>query len=141
MKKPLTKKPARKSPKPQFEMSQAMRDRMEKAMATVGRLADKEARKDDKVQREARAAIADTFDAWLDWLEESAPEQVDEVFFELGCFATATNRRRIFKHAKAPEGVVEKVQEQVELWKIEEAEARAATDHETQDQETADANV
>lgn len=141
MKKSLTKKPARKSAKPQFEMSQAMRDRMEKAMATVGRLADKEARKDDKVQREARAAIADTFDAWLDWLQESAPEQVDEVFFELGCFATSTNRRRIFKHAKAPEGVVEKVQEQVELWKIEEAEVKEAAALEAQNQESADANA
>ena len=58
-----------------------------------------------------------------------------------GCFATATNRRRIFKHAKAPEGVVEKVQEQVELWKIEEAEVKAAAAFDAQDKETADANV
>ena len=52
-------------------------------------IADMQARKDDKIQREARLAIAETFDAWLDWLEETAPEQVEDVFFELGCFATA----------------------------------------------------
>lgn len=126
MKKSLSQKPARKPRSSQFEMTSAMEARMQKAMVLIGNIADKQARKDDKIQREARMAIAETFDAWLDWLEETAPEQVEDVFFELGCFATATNRRRMFKHAKAPEGVAERAQEQVDRWKAEEEAAKAA---------------
>ena len=95
-------------------------------MISIGNIAGKQARKDDKVQREARLAIAETFDAWIDWLEEEAPDQIEEMFFELGCFATASNRRRMFKHAKAPEGVAERAQEQVDQWKAEEEAAKAA---------------
>ena len=130
MKKSLSQKPARKPRPSQFQMTPAMQLRLEKAMASVGNLADKQARKDDKVQRQARTAIAETFDAWLDWLEETAPEQIEEMFFEIGCFATATNRRRIFKHAKAPEGVAERAQEQVDRWKAEEEAAKAAAEAE-----------
>lgn len=93
---------------------------------SIGNIADKQARKDDKIQREARMAIAETFDAWLDWLAETAPEQIEETFFELGCFASATNRRRMFKHAKAPEGVAERAQAKVDQWKAEEEAAMAA---------------
>ncbi|WP_145953385.1 hypothetical protein [Oceaniglobus indicus] len=131
MSKSLPQKPARKPRAAQFQMTPAMQQRMEKAMVSIGSFADKAARKDDKVQREARMAIADTFDAWLDWLEETAPEQIEETFFELGCFATATNRRRLFKHAKAPEGVAERAQEQVDRWKAEEKAAKAAAEAET----------
>ena len=99
---------------------------MQKAMVSIANIADQKARKNDKIQREARMAIAETFDAWFDWLEEAAPEQIEEIFFELGCFATATNRRRMFKHAKAPEGVAERAQEQVDRWKVEEEAAKAA---------------
>ncbi|WP_322865933.1 hypothetical protein U5922_006830 [Aquicoccus sp. G2-2] len=130
MKKSLSQKPARKPRASQFQMTPAMQLRLEKAMASVGNLADKQARKDDKVQRQARIAIAETFDAWLDWLEENAPEQIEEMFFEIGCFATATNRRRLFKHAKAPEGVAERAQEQVDRWKAEEEAAKAAAEAE-----------
>ena len=126
MKKSLSRKPARKSPSSQFEMTPAMEARLAKAMASIGSIADKKARKDDKVQREARMAIAETFDAWLDWIEDAAPEQVEEIFFELGCFASATNRRRMFKHAKAPEGVAERAQAQVDQWKAEEEAVKAA---------------
>ena len=132
MKKSLAQKPARKARPSQFEMTPAMQARMQKAMASIGNIADKQARKDDKVQREARLAIAETFDAWLDWMEETAPEQVEDVFFELGSFATATNRRRMFKHAKAPEGVAERVQEQVDQWRAEEEAAKAAAAEDAQ---------
>ena len=132
MKKSLSQKPARKPRSSQFEMTPAMEARMQKAMASIGNIADKQARKDDKVQREARLAIAETFDAWLDWMEEAAPEEFEDVFFELGCFATATNRRRMFKHAKAPEGVAERAQEQVDRWKAEEEAAKAAAAEEAQ---------
>lgn len=125
MKKSLSQKPARKPRASQFQMTPAMQLRLEKAMASVGNLADKQARKDDKVQRQARTAIAETFDAWLEWLEEAAPERIEEMFFEIGCLATATNRRRIFKHAKAPEGVAERAQEQVDRWKAEDEAAKA----------------
>ncbi|WP_417607408.1 hypothetical protein [Primorskyibacter flagellatus] len=139
MKKSLSQKPARKPRSSQFQMTPAMELRMVKAMASVGSLADKQARKDDKVQREARMAIAETFDAWLEWLEENAPEQVEEMFFELGCFATATNRRRLFKHAKTPEGVAQRAQEQVDRWKAEEEAAKAAAEVEAA-QSAADAD-
>ncbi|WP_281985114.1 hypothetical protein [Thalassorhabdomicrobium marinisediminis] len=128
MKKSLSQKPARKPRASQFQMTPAMQLRMQKALTSVGNLADQQARKDDKIQREARMAVAETFDAWLDWLEENAPEQVEEMFFELGCLATATNRRRIFKHAKAPEGVAERAQEQVDRWKAEEDAAKVAAE-------------
>lgn len=130
MKKSLSQKPARKPRPTQFQMTPAMQLRLEKAMASVGNLADKQARKDDKAQRQARMAIAETFDAWLEWLAETVPEQIEEMFFELGCLATATNRRRIFKHAKAPAGVAERAQEQVDRWKAEEEAAKAAADAE-----------
>ncbi|MFT6091857.1 hypothetical protein [Sulfitobacter sp.] len=126
MKKKLTRKPARAIQKAKFEMSPSMQARMEKAMISIGNIAGQQARKDDKVQREARLAIAETFDAWIDWLEDEAPDQIEEVFFELGCFATATNRRRMFKHTKAPEGVAERAQEQVDQWKAEEKFAISA---------------
>jgi hypothetical protein len=126
MKKSLSQKPARKPRSTQFEMTPAMEARMQKAMVSIANIADQKARKNDKIQREARLAIAETFDAWLDWLEEAAPEQIEEIFFELGCFATATNRRRMFKHAKAPEGVAERAQEQVDQWKAEEEAVKAA---------------
>lgn len=132
MKKSLSQKPARKPRSSQFEMTPAMEARMQKAMASIGNIADKQARKDDKVQREARIAIAETFDAWLDWLAETAPEQVEEVFFELGCFATATNRRRMFKHAKAPEGIAERTQAQADQWKAEEEAAKTAAAEDAQ---------
>lgn len=128
MKKSLSQKPARKPRSSQFAMTPAMEARMQKAMVSIGNIADKQARKDDKVQREARTAIAETFDAWLDWMEETAPEQVEEIFFELGCFATATNRRRMFKHAKVPEAVAERAQQQVDQWKAEEEAAKAVAD-------------
>ncbi len=41
------------------------------------------------------------------------------MLFELGRFATATNRRPMLKHAKAPEDVSEHAQEQVDRWKGE----------------------
>lgn len=103
MKKSLSQKPTRKPRTSQFELTPAMEARMQKAMVLIANVTDKEARKNDKIQREARLAIAETFDAWLDWLEDTAPKQIEEIFFELGCFATATNRRRMFKNTKAPE--------------------------------------
>ena len=139
MKKNLSRKPARATQNTKFEMSPAMQARMEKAMVSIGNIAGKQARKDDKIQREARLAIAETFDAWIDWLEEEAPDQIEEMFFELGCFATATNRRRMFKHAKAPEGVAERAQEQVDQWKAEEEAARTAAKAEATGDENADA--
>lgn len=129
MKKSLSQKPVRKPRSSQFAMTPAMEARMQKAMVSIGNIADKQARKDDKIQREARLAIAETFDAWLDWMEETAPEQIEDVFYELGCFASATNRRRMFKHAKAPEGVAERAQEQVDQWKAEEQAAKSAADN------------
>ncbi|OWU69542.1 hypothetical protein [Marinibacterium profundimaris] len=132
MKKSLSQKPARKPRSTQFEMTPAMEARMQKAMVSIANIADQKARKNDKIQREARMAIAETFDAWLDWLEEAAPEQIEEIFFELGCFATATNRRRMFKHAKAPEGVAERAQQQVDRWKADEEAAKAAADDDVQ---------
>ena len=132
MKKSLSQKPTRKPRSSQFAMTPAMEARMQKAMVSIGNIADKQARKDDKIQREARTAIAETFDAWLDWLEETAPDQIEDVFFELGCFATATNRRRMFKHAKAPEGVAERAQEQVDQWKAEEEAAKATVEDRAQ---------
>ncbi len=126
MKKFLSQKPARKPRKPQFEMTPEMQRHMDRAAARVGALADKEARKDDKIQRQARTAIVETFDAWLEGLEDEAPEQVEDMFFELGCLATATNRRRIFKHDKAPAGVAERVQKLIDRWKVEEEAAKAA---------------
>ncbi len=132
MKKSLSQKPARKPRSSQFKMTPAMEARMHKAMVSIANVTDKEARKNDKVQREARMAIAETFDAWLEWMEETAPEQVEDVFFELGCFANATNRRRMFKHAKAPVGVAERAQEQLDRWKAEEEAAKAAAAEEAQ---------
>ena len=51
---------------------------------------------------------------------------------ESSLVATATNRRRMFKHAKAPEGVAERAQEQVDLWRAEEEAAKAVAAEDAQ---------
>jgi hypothetical protein len=123
----LLNKPARKHRRVQFEMPPAIQARVAKAMTQVGEIADKQARKDDQIQREARVAIAETFDAWFDWAEDEAPKEADAVFFQLACCATAGNRRRMFKHANAPEGIEARVQKQLDSWKADDKTSDKST--------------
>ena len=126
MTKKLSKKSSRKVNKTKFVMTEAMQRRMESAMNTVARHADKDARKDDKTQREARAAFGATLDVWIDCMMDENAEKIEDIFFEFACFATATNRNRMLKHAQTPEGVANRIDAQLELWKAEDEAERAA---------------
>ncbi len=131
----LLNKPVRKHRKVQFEMPPAIQARVAKAMTQVGEIADKQARKDDQIQREARAAIAETFDAWFDWAEDEAPEVAGEVFVQFAYLATAGNRRRILKHALTPKGTEARVRELLNRAKADDK----ASDKSTQQRSEADA--
>jgi len=132
MTKKLPKKSTRKVNKTKFIVTEVMQRRMETAMSTVARYADKDARKDDKTQREARAAFAATLDVWIECLMEENPESIEDLFFEFACFATSTNRKRILKHAQTPEGIVERIDAQLESWKAEAEAERAAAEAATE---------
>jgi hypothetical protein len=132
MTKKLPKKSTRKVNKTKFIVTEVMQRRMETAMSTVARYADKDARKDDKTQREARAAFAATLDVWIDCMMEENPESIEDLFFEFACFSTSTNRKRILKHAQTPEGIVERIDAQLESWKAEAEAERAAAEAATE---------
>lgn len=132
MTKKLPKKSTRKVNKTKFVVTEVMQRRMETAMSTVARYADMDARKDDKTQREARAAFAATLDVWIDCMMEENPESIEDLFFEFACFATSTNRKRILKHAQTPEGIVERIDAQLESWKAEAEAERAAAEAATE---------
>jgi hypothetical protein len=130
MTKKLPPKAARKSKKTKFVANEQINRRMQSAMSSIAAYADKDARKDDKIQREARAAFAATLDVWIDCMMDQNPEGIEELFFEFGCFATATNRKRMLKHSQAPESIDERIEVQLESWKTEaeRAAAKAATE-------------
>tara|TARA_R100000935_G_scaffold33263_1_gene53744 strand:+ start:1874 stop:2299 length:426 start_codon:yes stop_codon:yes gene_type:complete len=132
MTKKLPPKAARKSKKTKFVANEQMNRRMQSAMSSIAAYADKDARKDDKTQREARAAFAATLDVWIDCMMDQNPEAIEDLFFEFGCFATATNRKRMLKHSIAPEGIDERIEAQLVIWKAdaeaERAAAKAATE-------------
>lgn len=128
MTKILMPKTSRKTQTANFVLSDTMNRRMASAMITVARHADKDARKDDKIQREARAAVAATLDTWIAYMLENDPERVEDLFFEFACFATATNRKRMLKHVQAPEGVVDRIEMQLAQWKADAEAKKSASD-------------
>lgn len=138
MKKLTIAKPTRKPSTPAFEMTAAMQARMETVALQIGKLADKSARRDDKIQREAALAIANTLTTWFDHLIANDPDRIEEFFFEVGCFATATDRRRMFKHNMKPDGVEDRVQEQLDEWQAQADAAKAAAEQAKQENDVDD---
>tara|TARA_R110001599_G_scaffold343377_2_gene565919 strand:+ start:549 stop:965 length:417 start_codon:yes stop_codon:yes gene_type:complete len=130
----LPKKSTRKAKKTNYVMSEKDKRRMETAFVSVAYSADKDARKDDKVQREACQAVGKTLDEWVARMNDVNPDLVEEIFFQFGCFATATDRKKILQHALAPEGVGERIEAQLESWKADDEAERAAA-IETSDKE------
>jgi hypothetical protein len=126
----LPKKSTRTAKKTNFVMSTQDKRRMETAFVSIAKSADKDARKDDKVQREACQAVGKTLDEWAGRMNDVNPDLVEAIFFQFGCFATATDRKKILKHSLAPEGVAERIEAQLESWKAaaERAAAEAATE-------------
>ena len=123
----LPKKSTRTAEKTNFVMSERDKRRMETAFVSVANSADKDARKDDKVQREAGQAVGKTLDEWAARMNDVNSDLVEEIFFQFGCFATATDRKKILKHAQAPEGVAERIEAQLESWKTEAEPERVAS--------------
>ena len=138
MKKILLPKTTRKIQTTNFVLSDTMNRRMASAMITVARHADKDARRDDQIQREARAAVAATLDTWIDYMLENDPERVEDLFFEFACFATTTNRKRMLKHVQAPEDVAERVEMQLEQWKADADAKKSASDALVSDKNSTD---
>ncbi|WP_278921639.1 hypothetical protein [Pseudophaeobacter profundi] len=128
MTKTLMPKTTRKTHTANFVLTDSMNLRMASAIKSIAHHADKDARKDDKIQREARAAVAATLDTWIDYMLENDPERVEDLFFEFACFATATNRKRMLKHAQAPEDVAERAEVQLEQWKADAEAKKSASD-------------
>ena len=98
---------------------------MQAAVFKVMNVAANMSRKDEATQQAARKAIADTIEDWIAFLTENDPEAVEEFYYEICMLATAGNRRRIAKHAPMPEGVFERVEDDLQSQK-EEAEREAA---------------
>lgn len=138
MKKILLPKTTRKIQTNNFVLSDTMNRRMASAMITVARHADKDARRADQIQREARAAVAATLDTWIDYMLENDPERVEDLFFEFACFATTTNRKRMLKHVQAPEDVAERVEMQLEQWKADADAKKSASDALVSDKNSTD---
>ena len=138
MKKILLPKTTRKIQTTNFVLSDTMNRRMASAMITVARHADKDARRDDQIQREARAAVAATLDTCIDYMLENDPERVEDLFFEFACFATTTNRKRMLKHVQAPEDVAERVEMQLEQWKADADAKKSASDALVSDKNSTD---
>lgn len=60
---------------------------MLRAVERVAVVADKAGRRDEATQRQARAAIADTIEAWLDWLAEDDPQAVEDFYVQIELLA------------------------------------------------------
>ncbi len=99
--------------------------RMQAAMLKVAHIAATQSRKDEATQQAARKAIAETVDEWITFLADDHPDAVDEFYYEICMLASAGNRRRIAKHALVPEGLVERVEDDLQQQK-EQAEREAA---------------
>ena len=98
---------------------------MQAAMFKVANVAANMFKKDEATQQAARKAIADTIEEWVAFLTENDPEAVEDFYFEICMLATAGNRRRIAKHATMPEGIFERVEDDLQIQK-EEVEREAA---------------
>ncbi|PVH27221.1 hypothetical protein [Pararhodobacter oceanensis] len=118
-------KPVRKAGQNPVIISTQMEKALARSMQIVSKVAQKETLRSEKTQREARQAFAETLDAWLEMAAENDPSVVEALFFEMACIATSTNRRRMLKHAQTPEGVSERVQDQLDHWAEQEEAAKA----------------
>lgn len=98
--------------------------KVEDAMNRLAKVSQESGAKQEKTQREARAAIAETINALLDWLQEENSEQVHELFLQLMMLATPGNRSKIAKHIMIPDGVIAQAEEIISKAKQEEAEAK-----------------
>lgn len=128
MTKKLPKHKAKSTRKPQAVPHS---EQLEKAMQRVAAISQKSGARVEKTQREARAAIAETINLWLDWLEDENPEQMPEFFAQIAILATAANRSKIGKHVMMPAGLMDEVEaiiakQQEEQEAAEQAEAAKA---------------
>jgi hypothetical protein len=123
MSKRMPRKPVKATRKNRNEVP--MSAAMKAAMFKVANVAANMSRKDEATQQAARKAITDTIEEWVAFLTENDPEAVEDFYYEICMLATAGNRRRIAKHAPMPEGVFERVEDDLREQK-EEAEREAA---------------
>lgn len=123
MSKRMPRKPVKATRKKRNEVP--MSAAMKAAMFKVANVAANMSRKDEATQQAARKAITDTIEEWVAFLTEKDSEAVEDFYYEICMLATAGNRRRIAKHAPMPEGVCERVEDDLREQK-EEAEREAA---------------
>jgi hypothetical protein len=123
MSKRMPRKPVKAIRKKRNEVP--MSAAMQAAMFKVANVAANMSKKDEATQQAARKAIADTIEEWVAFLTENDPEAVGDFYYEICMLATAGNRRRIAKHATMPEGIFERVEDDLQIQK-EEAEREAA---------------
>jgi hypothetical protein len=123
MSKRMPRKPVNATRKKRTEAQ--MSPAMQAAMLKVANVAANMSKKDEATQQAARKAIADTIEDWLAFLAEDNPDVVEDFYYEICMLATVGNRRRIAKHTSMPEGIFERVEDDLQSQK-EEAEREAA---------------
>ncbi len=138
MTKRMTARPVKSSRKNRTAIP--MSPAMQAAMFKVANVAANVSRKDEAAQRAARQAIADTVAEWITWLNEDHPESVEEFYYEICMLATAGNRNRIAKHSLMPEGLLDRVEEDLKAQK-KEAEREAAKSRAKEDGKDGDTAV
>ncbi|CUH88878.1 hypothetical protein PH5382_02822 [Phaeobacter sp. CECT 5382] len=109
---------------------------LQAAVFQVANVAANMSRKDEATQQAARKAIAETIEDWIGFLAEDQPEVVEVFYYEVCMLATAGNRRRIAKHSPMPEGVFERVEDDLREQKEEakrEAEQQKGTEDDTKE--------
>ncbi|WP_341233611.1 hypothetical protein [uncultured Sulfitobacter sp.] len=84
---------------------------MQAAMFKIANVGAGMATQEDATQMAVRKAIAETVEEWITFLTKNAREAVDNFYYEVCMLATAGNRRRIAKHSPMPEGVFERVED------------------------------
>jgi len=99
-----------------------------KALEKAGMTGARVARKNDKVQRAAKLAMAETVDDWLDWSAEDDASAPTDFFVQIALLASAANRSKILKHAMIPQEAIKIIEAQVAQWKAEGEKEAASKD-------------
>jgi len=105
----MSRKPVKTTRKNRNEVP--MSAAIQAAIFKVANVAANISTQEDATQMAVRKANAETVKEWITFLTKNAREAVDNFYYEVCMLATAGNRRRIAKHSPMPEGVFERVED------------------------------
>ncbi|MDM7971315.1 MAG: hypothetical protein QUV10_17010 [Paracoccaceae bacterium] len=130
-----TVKPRRKIAKPR--MTEAQQAAAMRAAEIGYGKGGKDAVKLDKIEREARAAMAEALADLLSWMEDTNPLGLRDFFVNISVSASASGRNKIAKHPLFPEDLSEAINGHLDAMaaaavkRAEEAEAEMRADEES----------